>query len=144
MSWHAAAVHLPIALGVVWPLFDLLGLWLRRQDVSRAAIGLLGLALLGSFVATATGQGEYDAAVRAGVPADRLDRHASLASTVPWMFMALTGLRLWLPTRWSQGGAWVAMVLGLAGSGLLLWVGHTGGELVYVHGVGVAHPTGSP
>lgn len=142
MSWHAAAVHLPLALGVVWPFFDAAGLALGRVDLSRAAVGLLVLALIGSFVATATGQGEYDAAVRAGVSLERLDRHANGASTVPWVFMALVGVRMWLPTRLGPAGAWGGMLLGLAGAALLLWVGHSGGELVYTHGVGTPATVG--
>lgn len=138
MSWHAAAVHVPLALGLVWPLVDLTGLALRRPDVSTTGFGLLLVAALSSLVATATGQAEYDAAFAAGVPVARLDSHADLAALVPWTLLAVAALRGWGPGKLGRAGHWGSVGIGFAAGLLLIQVGATGGELVYEHGVGTS------
>lgn len=138
MSWHAAAVHLPLTLAVVWPWVDLFGVVLKRRDVSATAFGLLLLAAAASLVATATGQSEYDAAYAASVSVEVLDRHADVASLVPWVLIGLSAARGWGPSRGGRGGHWGSLGLGFAASVMIVYVGHTGGQLVYEHGVGVA------
>lgn len=137
MSAHAAAVHLPLALAAVWPVVDLVGLGLRSRGVSGTAVGLLLAALFSSFVATATGQAEYDAAYAAGYAVEVLDTHADIASLVPWALLAVTGIRLWAPTKIGRQGHLAGSLLGLALVILVVRVGQTGGELVYEHGVGL-------
>lgn len=140
MSWHAAAVHLPIGLAIVWPIVDLVGLALKQRAVSHTAVGLLVVAVLSSLVATATGQAEYDAAYAAGFGVELLDQHADLASLVPWALLSNLALRLYLPSRAGRRGRVghvLAVLLGLGLIGLILQVGRTGGTLVYEHGVGV-------
>ena len=137
MSWHAAAVHLPIALTLVWPCVDFVGWASRRAAVSSTGLALLLLALVSSLVATATGQAEYDAAFAAGFSVELLDSHASVSSWMPWALLAVTALRIWAPTRFGPKGHLTGILLGVALWGLVIWAGKTGGALVYEHGVGV-------
>lgn len=136
MNWHAAMVHVPIGLALVWPWVDLAGFFTQTSAVGWTAVALLGVAVVSSMAATATGQAEYDAAVQAGESLEVLDSHASLAQVVPWALLGLLALRLWGPTRWGPTGQVVGAVVGVLASGLVLYVAHSGGQLVYVHGVG--------
>lgn len=138
MSWHAAVVHLPIGLAFVWPVVDLVGLLLGRPAVSWTGVGLLVACLVGSLVATATGQAEYDAAYAAGFAVELLDTHADFASLVPWVLLAVTAIRLWAPTKIGRAGHGIGIGLGFLFLALVIQTGRTGGALVYEHGVGVA------
>lgn len=137
VNWHAAAVHLPIGLSLVWPLIDAMGLLTHQPAVSRTAIALMLTAMLTSLIATATGEIEYNQAVLAGFSEQKLHSHTDYGAMVPWALMAIAGLRLWLPGQLKRGGAWPAVVLGMACWWLIIHVGHTGGMLVYESGVGL-------
>lgn len=142
-TWHPMAVHLPIALVMLWPFIDGLGLLLRRPDVSAVALGLLCAAVGFSLFATATGQFAYDAALAEGVDRRLLDTHADYANLMPWVLLLLTAARAWAPTKLGLAGHWGAVVLGLGATAFMVFVGSTGGALVYDHGVGVKAPPAS-
>ena len=143
-SWHPMVVHLPIALILLWPVIDGLGLALGRSDLSALALGLLCATVLFSLFATATGQFAYDAAIENGVSRRLLDTHADSANLVPWLILALAAVRAWLPTKLGRAGHWTAVALGVAAGAFIIVVGASGGELVYEHGVGVKdHPVPS-
>lgn len=136
MNWHAATVHLPIGLILIWPFVDGLGLLLRQPMVSRTGMALLVVATVSSLFATATGQAEFYEAMEAGVSVEQLNTHADYANMMPWLLVVLTGLRFWLPTKLSVAGAWLVVALGLGQIAFTAMVGHSGGVLVYEHGVG--------
>lgn len=142
VNWHAAVVHFPIALATVAPLVDLVGQAIRRPAIAWTGVTLFGTAVVASLVATATGQAAYDAAYAAGVSVERLDTHGGLAGVVPWVLLIALAARLWLPTRSARFGAPLGLALGLLCAPLVVWVGATGGTLVYTHGVGVQAPEG--
>lgn len=138
-TWHPMAVHLPIALILLWPCIDALGLVFRRGDLSALALGLLGVTVLLSMFATATGQFAYDAE-KAKFGTELLDTHADYANLVPWLLLLLVGARALAPVklgRWAHG---VTIGLGFAMGAFIMVVGWTGGQLVYEHGVGVRAP----
>ena len=143
MNWHAALVHFPIALAFVWPVVDLVGLWTGIRAVGHTAVGLLVAACLSSVAATATGQLEHDAAYAAGVPVELLASHADRASLVPWVLLAVAGERIWGAVRFGRAGHGAGLVLGFLAMVLVAVVAHSGGELVYRHGVGVAPGLGA-
>ena len=134
------AVHLPIALILLWPAIDAIGLLSGRGDVCGLALGLLCFSVLVSLFATATGQFAYDAAAAEGYDRRLLDTHAAWANLVPWIMLALAGGRAWLPTKAGRAGHWAAVVLGLGAAAFIVIVGASGGDLVYDHGVGVVAP----
>lgn len=134
---HPLATHLPIALAMLWPLVDLVGVWLGRPDVSRTAVGLLGLGIAAALVATVTGQAAYDAAIAAGRSPELLDTHGDPAGLVPWALLALGALRTAGVQKFGRVAHVSALLLGLAAAIWVGFIGHTGGRLVYEHGVGV-------
>jgi uncharacterized membrane protein len=134
---HPMAVHLPIALALIWPLVDLAGFWLQRSDVSWTAIALLVVAIPCALFATVTGQAAYDAAIAAGQPAERLDLHADIASLLPWLLLIAGALRALLPRKAGRRGQLFAIGIGILIGALVVNAGYTGGQLVYRWGVGV-------
>ena len=134
---HPLATHLPIAVALLWPLVDLVGLWLGRPDVSRTAVGLLGVGILSALIATVTGQAAYDAAIAAGRSPELLDTHGDPAGLVPWALLGLAALRTAGVQKLGRAAHVAALVLGLAAAVWVGFIGHTGGRLVYEHGVGV-------
>jgi uncharacterized membrane protein len=134
---HPMVVHLPIALVLVWPLVDGIGLWTKRPDVSRTALALLLLAVAASLAATATGQAAYDVAVDRGVDPELLDRHADDANLMPWILLLITAVRWFGTHKLGVKGHVAGIVLGCALWPFVIDVGGSGGSLVYEHAVGV-------
>lgn len=132
------AVHLPLVLLLVWPLLEALGWALKRPDLSLAGALLLGLNVVASLLAVATGEAAFQSAIAAGHPPARLLAHAEIASKLPWLVIATFGLWLWARLSQKAGIRALALVLGLTGAILAVGVGRSGGILVYTHGVGVS------
>jgi uncharacterized membrane protein len=135
---HPMAVHLPIAIALLWPLIDLIGLLTKRPDLSRLAIGLLVLGLVSALLATVTGQAAYDAALELGRAPSLLDGHAQDADLVPWLMLLVLALRTGGAARFGRGAVVASVVAGLLLAGFVIAVGRSGGVLVYEHAVGVA------
>lgn len=134
---HPVAVHFPIVLVILWPLLDLAGLLLKKPDLSRAALVLLGVAVVASLVATVTGDSAFHAAVEQKVDPELLNTHADNANLVPWILLAVAGARAFLPRKLGNRGHAAAIVLGMSCWWLIYLVGQSGGALVFEHGVGV-------
>ena len=116
---------------------DGIGLVTRRTDISRVGLGLLALAIPASLAATVTGQGAFDAAIAAGAAPALLNQHADLAALVPWLLLLVAAARWLGAARWGRWGHGAALILGLALWPFVYRVGHSGGELVFRHGIGV-------
>lgn len=136
-SLHPLTVHFPIVLTLLWPVLDAVGLYRSSPDLSRAAMGCLGLALLSSLVATMTGQAAFDAAVEARIEPALLNTHADVANVFPWVLLAMLVLRTAGVVKYGRKAHLGAVLLGFAGFALAWSVGGSGGALVYQHGVGV-------
>ncbi|MEE3258338.1 MAG: DUF2231 domain-containing protein [Candidatus Latescibacterota bacterium] len=138
MDWHPLIVHYPIALLPLSPLCDLGALWLRRRDGHHLAYGLLVLGALAASAAVLSGnaaaEGHWEGRAAAQVMA-----HEDLAT---WTLLLALGTalgRLPLQLKGPLGGwplyGWIGV--GLLVGVLVVLTGYHGGELVYVHGVGV-------
>ncbi len=130
------AVHLPLAVILLWPVIDLAGLLFKRADVSKVALALLIFGLLVSLFATATGQAAFDAAVAKGADPELLSTHADNANLIPWLLLLCAAVRFGAGHKLKVKG----QILGIV-AGMLLWplaigVGNSGGKLVYEHGIG--------
>ena len=131
------AVHLPIALVMVWPLVDAAGLALGKSDVSWVGVALLVAAVPTALFATVTGQAAYDAGIAAGFSAEMLDAHAQDADLVPWLLLVVLVVRTAGVKKLGRPAHLVALIAGLGLAGFLYVVGSSGGDLVYTHRVGV-------
>lgn len=142
---HPAIVHFPIALAVLVPVFALLGIALIRAKLVPARswaliVFLQALLVASSWLAVETGEEQEDRVERF-VAERHIDAHEESAER----FLLIGGVGLLvlgaglLP---GTGGA-VARIVGalvtLGGLAVGVSVGHSGGELVYVHGAAAAY-----
>lgn len=153
---HPLIIHFPIGLLLVAPVFVLLALVFRRNadSLAMAALLLLALGTLATYVAVSTGEAagelaDHNAAINAVI-----EKHSELAETTRAVFTALTllyaavllaprmvpALRRPALVRATHG---VFLVLLLAGSALVANTAHQGGVLVHQLGVHAMMP-GSP
>jgi uncharacterized membrane protein len=134
LDLHPAAVHFPVALGVVGSIAEVTYLIIRRSSLKWYGPVLLTLALAGSGVAYFSGTSVKDKAVDQGVPQEAIDKHEE---SCLW---ALGALGLATLLSWAvrpKGRAlWLSSLVALAAAGLTLYTGYLGGELVYRHGAG--------
>jgi uncharacterized membrane protein len=141
---HPAIVHIPIALVVVFPFVALwAALALGGPDAPRRGwmpVVLLAALLAGSsWIAVQTGEADEEAVERVVAEA-AIHEHEERAE----LFLALTGVLLAAaaaglvrgrPGQWARiGTVGIALVVAVFG----YRVGHSGGELVYVHGAASA------
>jgi uncharacterized membrane protein len=149
-------IHFPIALLMVAPLFIALAAGVGRDIVqySRAALVLLVLGTVATFVAVETGEAAAEGVIRTDAINAVLSQHADLAETTRMVFTVLTVLYaafLFLPSYVARlgslarearvrAGNLVFLVLSAAAMLLVVNTAHLGGRLVYQLGVRGASP----
>jgi uncharacterized membrane protein len=136
---HPVVVHVPIGLGLLAPVLAAVvaaALWRGRAARGAWALVVLvqAIVLAGALVALRTGEAEEE---RAGalVPEAAVELHEERAETFVWIAAVslATGVAVLLvPGRTAiVATALAATVASSAVAGAALWVGHSGGQLVY-------------
>lgn len=149
-SWesaHPIVVHFPIGLLLVAPLLVILGLILRPHErgLFIAALSLMVVGTLASWIAVETGEATAGLGVVPDEGAPILERHAQLAENARSAFTVLTlafGALVLVPMIWKKDLEH-RLTIGLA-VGFLLFYGaaclllvnasHAGGRLVHEFG----------
>jgi uncharacterized membrane protein len=131
------AVHLPIALVLIWPWIDLAGWLSRRPDVSRVGVALLVFAIPASLFAVVSGQAAFDAAIVARVSPRILETHSEDGDLVPWLLLVIAIVRIAGGIKIGRPARIAAIALGLALGVFVFGVGRSGGALVFEHHVGL-------
>jgi len=131
---HPGLVHFPIALAVVGALAEVAYLAIRRPWLKFFGPVLLTLALLGGGAAYFSGQAAEDPAEHQGVPEKDIGAHEQ-ACIIALSGVALATLLAWA-TRPKGKGLGLAAIVAVAGAALMLYTGHLGGRLVFLHGAG--------
>ncbi len=144
---HPAIVHLPLALALLVPIVALgAAVAVHRGKLPRwvwAVVLGLQAALVGSgALAMQTGERDEDR-VEAIVGDSAMEAHEETAEHFVYAAAGLTvlfALGLVLPrAAWRSGAMGLAVIGSAALAALAIGVGHSGGELVYVHGAAAAH-----
>ena len=147
---HPVVVHFPIVLAVLLPISAAWALWaIRKGTTPRRAwsvpTAMAAALALSALVAVKTGEAQ-DERVERVVAEQPLESHEEAAET----FLALSsGLALIVAAGLLRGRAGgIARVLGGAGAAALVavavYVGHSGGKLVYQYGAASAYTTPDP
>jgi uncharacterized membrane protein len=144
---HPVVVHFPIVLAVLLPISAIWALWAIRKGTTPlrawSVPAAMAVALaLSALAAVKTGEAQ-DERVERVVAEQPLETHEEAAET----FLALSsGLALLVAAGLVRGRAGgIARMLGTAGAvGLVavaVYVGHSGGKLVYQYGAASAYAT---
>ena len=145
---HPVVVHFPIVLAVLLPISAVWALWaIRKGTTPRRAwsvpAAMAGALALSALVAVKTGEAQ-DERVERVVPEQAMESHEEAAET----FLALSsGLALLVGAGFVRGRTGgVARMLGATGAAALVavavYVGHSGGKLVYQYGAASAYTAG--
>ncbi len=147
LLFHPKVVHLPIALGVLMPLFaaGLAVAWWRKWLPPRAwllAVALQGVLVLSGVVALSSGEREEDR-VEAVVAESLIETHEEAAEVFVWAsggvfaIMLLSAALLRRPSGLAMAAAATLGTIVVLGLGYR--TGQAGGELVYEHGAASAY-----
>lgn len=138
-SWHPLIVHFPLVLLPLSVAVDLLALGWRKTYWHGLAYGILWLGAVLSAAAVLSGNAAAGAYRKNQQVQGLVSAHEDWATWTLLLFFALALSRLPLQLQGGlQGGRFILwLVVAAAGCGLLWLTGYTGGEMVYLHGVGV-------
>lgn len=144
---HPKMIHFPIVLFLTYTLFETAGILLKKDYLSRSALFLLIMALLGAIAAVLTGDQAAQMADKWAdlldntdiiIPLGAIENHEEFANISMWYFAAVAVLRIYLTIRKKFDG-WLKysfIVLALIGCFLIYQTALLGGRLVYHSGVG--------
>ena len=136
---HPAFVHFPIALVVFSFIADLLGRLFGKTSLRAAGSWSLVAALVFGAITAATGY--YDMTRLTPVLGDTA-RYVDFHMDVGWILVGavvvLTAWRWLVYARRDRSPGWVYLAAALVVTGLVLFQGWYGGEMVYSQGAGVA------
>ncbi len=134
---HAAVNDLPPALLPVSVLFDLLGIWLKRESLRAAAFWTLLAGVLGTLAAIGAGLMAEDAAQHSETAHGIMETHETLAFIVLAIFGILAVWRIVRRGVWSAKEQPVALTAAVIGVFILVYTAKLGGELMFDHAVGI-------
>lgn len=134
---HAALNDLPPALLPLSVLFDLLGIFFKRDSLKAAAFWTLVFGVLGTGAAIVAGLFAEDAVAHSDQAHAIMETHKTLAFIVLGIFGVLAIWRIMRRGVWSEKEQPVALTAGVIGVAILLYASALGGKLVFDHGLGI-------
>ena len=137
---HPKMVHFPIALFVVYVLFEAMGTITKKEFYSKAAQIILALGVLGALFAVLTGNQAYNAYPNWNETTKSIfTEHQTYANITVWYFTILLVCRTYLVLKKKFLRAYKYLVLLCAVIGLFFvyQTAEHGGQLVYKYGVGI-------
>ncbi len=134
---HAAVNDLPPALLPVSVLFDLLGIWLKRESLRAAAFWTLIAGVLGTGAAIVAGLEAEDVVQHSEAAHTIMGTHETLAFIVLAIFGVLAVWRIVRRGVWTEKEQPVALTAGVIGVAILLYTAKLGGQLMFDHAVGI-------
>ena len=134
---HAAVNDLPPALLPMSVLFDLLGIWLKRESLRAAAFWTLLAGVLGTVAAIGAGLMAEDVVQHSEAAHTIMGTHKTLAFIVLAIFGILAVWRILRRGVWSSTEQPIALTAGVIGVLILVYTARLGGELMFDHAVGI-------
>ena len=143
--FHPLSVHFPIALLLVAFVFKLIALQYRKELWEKGGTILLGLGVIGIWIAVFTGDQADGIVSRQLCDPTVLKEHENLAWIAAWIFSAGLGIDLLrlikYPVFKSTFILFAAVLALAAGNAVMVYVGHLGAQLVYQQAAGVYTPS---
>jgi uncharacterized membrane protein len=134
---HAALNDLPPALLPMSVLFDLLGIFFRRESLRAAAFWTLVFGVLGTVAAIVAGLFAADVVQHSEQAHAIMETHETLAFIVLGIFGILALWRIVRRGVWSEKEQPVALTAGVIGVAILIYTASLGGKLMFDHAVGI-------
>jgi len=141
LDLHPVVDHFTVALLIVGVLTDLIAsLFPLRNWIRYMALTLMILGAIAAGASYASGDMEADRVWNAlGEPAKAvLHRHAMVARYGAIAFGVLALWRILIQVGVIPGTRSVYLIIAVIAAGMLLYIGHLGGVLVYTYGTGTA------
>jgi len=139
---HPRIVHFPIALFILYFLFEITGILLKKDYLSKAAFIILILGIIMAVVAVLTGNQAYEVAKQSIKNISGLNelivQHETNATITLWYFFFVLILRTYIlvKKKFETNLKYIFIILGLIGCYLIYITGIHGGNLVFNHGIG--------
>jgi len=134
---HAALNDLPPALLTASVVFDLLGVWLKRESLKAAGFWTLISGVLGAGAAIVSGLVAEDAVQHSDQAHAIMETHETLAFIVLGIFGILAIWRILRRGVWREKEQPVALTAGVIGVAILVYAAMLGGKLIFDHGLGI-------
>lgn len=136
---HPMIIHFPITLLIIGFLFDLAGLFIKKDFFTQAGFYLLLLGAVGVIAAYLSGDEAGDGITEAGALKQALETHEGAATLAIWAVSITALFRVILVAFKDYKGIlkMVSLTLLLASVLAIGRTGYYGGELVYKHAAGV-------
>lgn len=137
--WHPIIVHFAIALLSIAVITDFLFLITKKEHFQQIATYLLLLGTLSAIGAVLTGHQAENVVLKTPLIENLIHTHQTAGTITMWIFIVLVIIRLaFIKFRlFEKPVKWIYYLIGLAGFIFLLRTGILGGEMVYIHGVGI-------
>lgn len=142
--FHPLSVHFPIVLLLLATLFKLIGLWSSKITWDHGGRFLLVLGVIGVWVSIYTGDLADGIVSRQLCDPTVLKEHENFAYTTAWIFtvaLLIEVIMRYFDLLKTRLFSIILVLLMLAGTGTLAYVGHLGAELVYQQAAGVNIPS---
>ncbi len=135
---HAMLNDLPPALLPVSVIFDLLGLWLKRESLKAAGFWTLVAGVLGTGAAIISGLVAEDAVEHSDQAHAVMNTHETLAFIVLGIFGILAIWRILRRGVWREKEQPVAITAAVIGVAILVYTAALGGKLMFDHALGIS------
>jgi len=142
--FHPLSVHFPIVLLLMATLFKIIGLWSSKITWDHGGRLMLFLGVIGVWISIYTGDLADGIVSRQLCDPTVLKEHENFAYTTAWIFtiaLVIELLMRYMDILKTRITSVILVLLMLAGTGTLMYVGHLGAELVYQQAAGVNIPS---
>jgi uncharacterized membrane protein len=130
--FHPMVVHFPIALLITGFVFDLIGVFFRKEKcLSRTGMYLMIIGTIGAVAGYLTG--EYFTREMTGYAGEIKEEHEFYSKITMYTMIVVSTLRIWVivlkksESFWN----WIILLLYFLGVNAVGYAGFLGGKLVY-------------
>jgi len=134
---HALLNDLPSALLIAAVVFDLLGTFGRWPTMRQASFWTLVFGAIGGVLAVVSGLQAEKHIAHGNAVHEVMEHHEQLALITLGIFGVLALWRIVRESKMGNGERTLALLLSLAGAGVLFATGREGGELMFDHAAGI-------
>ncbi len=136
---HPNVVHFPVALLTTYSLLEIIGIFFKKEFISKSALLILCLGVVTAFFAVLTGNQAFaNFLFWTGESKALLNEHQTYATYLLWLSVLVCGFRIFavLKKRFSGITKYLFILFALMILFLVYQTGIHGGDLVKKYGIG--------